>query len=84
MAPEILLKLDYQGQVVDLFALGVILFFLYSGRLPFEMAIEEDVHYGYIVNHRTDEFWSAHTHPNPQLAVFYSDDFKDLVIGMLQ
>ena len=40
MAPEILSHQPYQGQVVDLFALGVILFILYSGHPPFEMAKE--------------------------------------------
>jgi len=35
MAPEILDGLPYQGQVVDLFALGVILFIMHSGHPPF-------------------------------------------------
>jgi len=38
MAPEILLKESYQGHVVDLFALGIILFILYSGHSPFRCA----------------------------------------------
>jgi len=38
MAPEILLKEPYQGHVVDLFALGIILFILYSGHPPFYCA----------------------------------------------
>lgn len=35
MAPEIHLKQSYQGQLVDLFALGVIIFVLYTGAKPF-------------------------------------------------
>ena len=35
MAPEILEGRPYQGQVVDLFALGVCLFIMYSGLPPF-------------------------------------------------
>lgn len=38
MAPEILLKEPYQGHVVDLFALGIILFIMYSGHPPFASA----------------------------------------------
>ena len=38
MAPEILFNEPYQGHVVDLFALGIILFILYSGRSPFRCA----------------------------------------------
>lgn len=38
MAPEIIARQPYQGQVVDLFALGVILFILYSGHPPFGAA----------------------------------------------
>lgn len=38
MAPEILNKQPYQGHVVDLFALGVILFILYAQHPPFTSA----------------------------------------------
>jgi serine/threonine protein kinase len=31
MAPELLARQPYQGHVVDLFALGIILFILYTG-----------------------------------------------------
>jgi serine/threonine protein kinase len=31
MAPELLARQAYQGHVVDLFALGIILFILYTG-----------------------------------------------------
>jgi len=45
MAPEILLKNPYQSNVVDLFALGVILFIMYAGHPPFNLAKEDDTHY---------------------------------------
>jgi serine/threonine protein kinase len=41
MAPEILNNCAYQGQVVDLFALGVVLFTLYAARKPFNQAHQE-------------------------------------------
>ena len=38
MAPEILLKKPYQGEVVDMFALACILFVMHSGSNPFHEA----------------------------------------------
>ena len=35
MAPELHYKRDYNGESVDLFALGVILFIMVTGRFPF-------------------------------------------------
>jgi len=61
MAPEILLKKPYQGQAVDLFALGVILFILYSGYPPFDEAHVKDKYYKLIVKHNTDLFWRVHS-----------------------
>ena len=48
MAPEIHAYDDYQGQAVDLFALGVILFIFYSGVPPFSLAKPNDPIYKYI------------------------------------
>lgn len=61
MAPEILSKLAYQGQVVDLFALGVILFIMKSGHPPFTQASEDDRYYQLIATNRSDLFWKAHS-----------------------
>ena len=57
MAPEIMAKKPYQGQDADLFALGVILFILYSGHPPFTLANEEDSHYKFLAENRSDLFW---------------------------
>jgi serine/threonine protein kinase len=84
MAPEILAKQPYQGQVVDLFALGVILFILYSGHPPFQMANEEDNYYKLLATNRSDLFWKAHSNPQRKAADFYSEEFKDLITCMLQ
>ena len=84
MAPEILAKQPYQGQVVDLFALGVILFILYSGHPPFSMANEEDNYYKLLATNRSDLFWKAHSNPQRKPEGFYSEEFKDLLTCMLQ
>lgn len=82
MAPEILLKEPYQGHVVDLFALGIILFILYSGHPPFSNADPKDPHYKLIASNRADLFWKTHQTRKP--AGFYSEEFKDLITNMLQ
>ena len=38
MAPEVLARLPYYGQEVDLFSLAAILFVLYSGSFAFTQA----------------------------------------------
>jgi len=82
MAPEILSKQPYQGQVVDLFALGVILFILKSGHPPFSMANEQDNYYKLLSSLRSDLFWKAHSNHKPEN--FYSEEFKDLMTCLLQ
>ena len=42
MAPEILMQLEYDGAVVDIFAAGVILFQMMVGRPPFDTAEASD------------------------------------------
>jgi len=51
MAPELLSKSQYNGHVVDLFSLGVILFIMYSGRPPFTVASDTDDLYRLITTH---------------------------------
>ena len=57
MAPEILARKAYQGHVADIFALGVILFAMYAGHPPFELASPTDSYYQYFVKNRVDLFW---------------------------
>ena len=45
MAPEILKKRLYSGEVIDLWALGVILFILYTGLPPFSLADPREEYY---------------------------------------
>ena len=64
MAPEILARDEdylgyqgYQGHAVDLFALGVILFILYSAKRPFKLANLNDPYYAMIAFNMADKFW---------------------------
>ena len=81
MAPEILLKQPYQGQVTDLFALGIILFILYKGNPPFTLASSDDSFYKLIVMENLDLFWKLHSQRSEPS--FFSEEFKDLIISML-
>ena len=57
MAPEILAHKPYQGHVADIFSLAVILFAMYSGHPPFELAKADDAYYQYFALNRVDLFW---------------------------
>ena len=56
-APEILLKKPYYGKSADIFSLGIVLFILVTGRLPFKMALPNDNIYKYIARGDYVEFW---------------------------
>ena len=68
--------------MVDLFALGVVLFVLYSGTYPFDLATQGDKKYKLIASNKAKEFWETHQKGKPY--GFFSDTFMDLIINMLQ
>ena len=45
MAPEIHMHVPFSSTGADLFALGVIIFVLHTGRFPFTEAKADDAHY---------------------------------------
>ena len=83
MAPELILKKSYQGNAVDLFALGIILFILYTGHPPFNSANPNtDAHYKLLCEGKADLFWKQHSRNKTE--GFFSEEFKDLITNMLQ
>lgn len=44
----------------DIFCLGVILFALVLGRMPFDMALPTDRHYSCIYKRDYEQFWNLH------------------------
>lgn len=65
MAPEIHEILtnkehSYDAFKADIFSLGVIMFALVLGRLPFEYATKEDKIYKLIADEDYESFWKQH------------------------
>ena len=61
MAPEILERKTYQGDKVDIFAIGVILFMVVAGHAPFETeACPSDLYYSQLIRGDRDSFFSLH------------------------
>ena len=56
-APELLLKRGYFGKTEDIFSLGITLFVLVTGLLPFKLAVPNDNLYQYFVKGDYIEFW---------------------------
>jgi len=78
MAPEIHLRLDYNGTSVDLFAAAIILFVMVSGAPPFEEAKPSDNFYKWLCTNKYSEFWDTH-----KSTCNYSNEFIDLMNAML-
>lgn len=82
MAPEIYMNKPYNGNVVDLFATGVLLFGIIFGNLPFFKAIPTDSYYKMIAGNRLDLFWKIHKNKlNEDL--YPSENLIDLLSRML-
>ena len=56
-APELHLKRPYFGKSEDIFSLGVSLFVLVTGGLPFKLAVPNDSFYQHIVKSDYVEYW---------------------------
>ena len=84
MAPEINANQPYQPHVVDLFALGTILFVMRAANVPFKKAQSTDKHYRKVMQCEIDEFWRTHEAGHQDEPGFFSENFKDLVTNMLR
>jgi serine/threonine protein kinase len=78
---------NYDPKAADVFALGVVLFALVLGRLPFEFAVPEDKIYGMLSSGRAGEFWGVHEASLRKLELeehALVEEFKDLFERMVQ
>jgi serine/threonine protein kinase len=64
MAPEIHLKIGYNGTSVDLFAASVILFIMCAGNPAFEFATPKDDFYKTLCTNKHKHFWMSHLQNN--------------------
>ena len=57
-APETWKGTTYKGKQADLFALGVVLFRIVQGFIPFNKARKDDYKYGLLIKGRNNQFWT--------------------------
>ena len=57
MAPEIREGKVYDGRQTDIFSLGVILFTMVLGNLPFALPEKDDAYYSLIMAGMIEDYW---------------------------
>jgi serine/threonine protein kinase len=69
----------------DIFCLGVILFALVLGRMPFEQALPNDKYYSHIYKNDYAQFWNLHAQVLNKADVEGAmiDDFKEIFQQMV-
>jgi serine/threonine protein kinase len=59
-APEVLERRSYRGESVDIFSIGVILFLMVTGSMPYlRKAAQKDALYKYIYHKKKESYWSS-------------------------
>lgn len=79
MAPELLGFQPYEGEPVDVWSAGVLLFAMLVGAPPMAIAQAKDWWFDQLVSKAYDRFWQAHE----QTGVVLSPAAKDLIVRML-
>ena len=86
MAPEIIEGKAYKGTSVDMFALGVVLFAMVTGVMPFDKrAHKDDQLYCYLIRNDDSGYWQNLEKMYGQETYFLgvknlSDDFKKFIL----
>ena len=66
----------FDGEKIDIFSLGVLLYVLVVGKFPFECAYYFDKSYRHLINRDYDKFWEKRK-------INISSEFQDLINKML-
>jgi serine/threonine protein kinase len=79
MAPEFFVRnrIEYRGDHVDIFSVGVVLFIMLTGSFPFKTAESCDRYYKYIYHREFCKFWES------KQASQLDDDSKEIIVRML-
>jgi serine/threonine protein kinase len=77
VAPEIIEGKEYSGEKVDVFASGVVLFIMLTGRYPFYAATQHDKRYVLLMGGKIADYWKTFENK-----IDITDDVKDLLICM--
>jgi serine/threonine protein kinase len=85
-SPDQIEQTFFNGLQSDVFSLGMAIFMLVAGRMPFESASKDDEYYVHFYNANEEEFWQMHEEEmNPSSSMsFFKDEFKSLINGMLK
>ena len=78
-APEILSRKESDGEKIDIFSLGAMLFNIVTCKIGFQMASEKDNFYKFIKYKKYNEYWKFISMQIPPV----SSNFKDLYIKMV-
>ena len=85
MAPEIHEKKSYDGERVDVFALGIILFIMMAQNPPFRVADKRaDKLYQFMSMGKEKFFWKLHGRNLPEGEDYFSAEFRDLFEKMMR
>lgn len=79
IAPEILNGSAYDGEKVDIFSTGVVLYVMISGKYPFEMADPRDKKYKLIIDKKYSQFWKI-----SEKYAYFSPLCRDLLERMFE
>lgn len=78
-SPELLQKKPYLGEPSDIFSLGVSLFVLVTGKMPFKHALTDDPYYKEIVKEDFEGYWEKLKGKVPSV----TKEFKELFFSII-
>ena len=84
MVPEMLRGGEYSGVHTDVFAAGVVLFFMLTQRMPFAVADpDKDPLYRLLISGESEHFWNIHAQLEYNTCI-HSDEFRRLFEQMMR
>lgn len=75
-APELLSKIPYYGVCNDIFSLGIIMFVVVTGSMPFRLAVFNDMFYSYVMKGDYEGFWKKR---NVKLSKSFMELFNSMI-----